>query len=341
MPSKTENPILLAVLGAAGLLLASYRASSPPQPVPAAKPHAFRRRSPDAVKPAAQQTAAEAASATDKPKPGWWAIAKRVGTEISDNQLMTQAAAITFYALLSIFPALAALVAIYGLVADPATIVKQVDALSGVLPGGGQALLTDQLKSLTSASGKGGLGWALVIGVATSLWTANGAMKALFNGLNAAHETPESRSFIKLTAITLACTLGVVLFLVVAMIGVVVIPAVLNFLSLPGTVSALINYLRWPVLLLIVACLLAVLYRFGPSREDAVWRWISYGSAFAAIGWVVVSLLFSWYVANFGSYNKTYGSLGAAIGFMTWIWISSTVVLIGAQVDAELEKSTT
>jgi membrane protein len=128
--------------------------------------------------------------------------------------------------------------------------------------------------------------------------------------------------------------------MIVALIGVVVVPAVLNFVGLGGVTEVLIKWLRWPVLLLIVGVLLAVLYRYGPSRETAKWRWVSYGSAFAAILWVIVSLLFSWYVANFGNYNKTYGSLGAVVGFMTWIWISSTVVLIGAQLDAELEKQT-
>ena len=336
MRSKLDNPVLLAALGAAGLLLEKYRESASRAPAPAAKPHAFRRRAPEAAKPSGGR---EEAKAADQARTGWWSIIKRVGKEISDNQLMTQAAAITFYALLSIFPALAAMVSIYGLVADPATIVDQVNALSAVLPGGGQQLLSEQLKNLASASGKG-LGWGLVIGLATSLWTANNAMKALFNALNAVHEVDETRGFIKLTALTLACTVGIILFLIVALIGVVVIPAVLNFLPLGGAVSDLINWLRWPALLIVVAALLAVLYRYGPSREDAVWRWISYGSAFAAISWVIVSLLFSWYVANFGSYNKTYGALGAVIGFMTWIWLSSTVVLVGAQLDAELEKAT-
>ncbi len=316
------NPVLLAALGVAGLLLTG-------KPSTVTTPTADGKRSHDDARASAEPT---------QPPPGWWAVIKRVAAEIGSNQLMTQAAAITFYALLSIFPALAALVSIYGLVADPATIVQQVDSLSAVLPGGGQKLLSDQLNALTSSSGRG-LGWGVALGVATSLWTANNAMKAFFNALNAVHEIPERRGTIKLTALTLAFTLGVVLFLVVAMVGVVVVPAVLQVIPLHETLATLLDWLRWPALLLIVALLLAVLFRYGPSRADAVWRWISYGSGFAAIGWVLVSLAFSFYVANFGSYDKTYGSLGAVIGFMTWIWISSTVVLIGAQLDAELEKS--
>jgi membrane protein len=335
--SKLDHPVFIAALAAAGLLLKPYR--PPPHDLAPAKPHPFKRRVAGREQAADSSRGQDADSPTEIPARGWWDVIKRVARDVSENQLMTQAAAITFYALLSFFPALAALVSIYGLIADPATIMKQVDALSGVLPGGGQELLTEELKSLTSAS-NGGLGWGLILGLATSLWTSNQAMKALFGALNVVHEEHEKRSFFKLTALTLACTAGVVLFMIVALIGVVVVPAVLNFVGLGGVTEVLIKWLRWPVLLLIVGVLLAALYRYGPSRETAKWRWVSYGSAFAAILWVIVSLLFSWYVANFGNYNKTYGSLGAVVGFMTWIWISSTVVLIGAQLDAELEKQT-
>ena len=339
MRSKLDHPVFIAALAAAGLLLAPYRPPTP-DPAPAAnKPHPFKRQRAGRGPGTGPALGQDADSPAEIPARGWWAVIKRVAHDVSENQLMTQAAAVTFYALLSLFPALAALVSIYGLVADPATIMKQVDALSGMMPGGGQQLLMDELKSLTSASDRG-LGWALVLGIATSMWTSNQAMKAVFNALNAVHEEHETRSFIKLTALTLACTAGVILFMVVALVGVVVIPAVLNFVGLAGITEMLINWLRWPVLLLVVVVLLAVLYRYGPSREAAKWRWISYGSVVAAILWVIVSLLFSWYVAEFGSYNKTYGSLGAVVGFMTWIWISSTVVLIGAQLNAELEKQT-
>ena len=324
MRDKFDNPVLLAALGAAGFLLGPPKPRSPVGP--RAKSHSFRRQEVDSAPP-------------QEPARGWWGILKRVGSEIGANQLMTQAAAVTFYALLSLFPAMAALVSLYGLVADPNTIVDQVNALSGVLPGGGQQLLSDELKTLASAGGKG-LGWGLVIGVATSLWTSNQAMKAIFNALNVVHETKETRSFIKLTAMTLACTSGVIVFMLVALAAVVVVPAVIGFLGLSNLAGTLIDLLRWPLLLVFVSALLAVLYRFGPCRDKVVWRWVTSGSAVASVSWVIVSVLFSWYVANFGSYNKTYGSLGALVGFMTWIWISTTVVLVGAQLDAELEKST-
>jgi membrane protein len=312
MREKFDNPVLIAALGVAGLLLGRQRKESP----------VFRRR---------EQAAA--------PATGWWAILKRVGREISANQLMTQAAAVTFYFLLSIFPAMAALVSIYGLIADPKTIVDQINGLAGVLPEGGQQLLGEELKTLV-ASGRSGLGWGLALGIATSLWISNQAMKAMFNALNAVHETKETRGFVRLTAMTMACTAGVLLFTVVALTAVVVMPAAVGRLGSSGLADQLINWLRWPLLLVCITALLAVLYRFGPCREKVVWRWVTWGSAVAAVSWVLVSVLFSWYVGHFGSYNKTYGSLGAVVGFMTWIWISSTVVLIGAQFDAELEKST-
>ena len=321
MRVKLDHPVLLAVLAAAGLLLFSDGGTAPD----AKRRAAGSRRVGTADNPA--------------PAPGAWAMAKRVMTEVSDNGLMTQAAAMTFYTLLSIFPALAMLVSLYGLIADPATIVGQINSMGLVLPGGAQELLMSQLKSLTS-SGTSGLGWALLLSLATSLWTSNQAMKAMFNALNQVHEVEEKRSFIKLTALTLLCTAGTIVFMILALIGIVVIPAVLSFIGLGGVVDALLVWLRWPLLLVVITLLLAVLFRFGPCRSKVVWRWISWGSGFASIGWVIVSVLFSWYVANFGTYNKTYGSLGAVVGFMTWVWISSTVVLIGAQLDAELEKST-
>ncbi len=340
MRSKLDHPAFIAALAAAGLLLKPYR---PPPPAPAdtgkTRSHPFQKK-PTGTRPDPDNAAGSGAdSPAEIPPRGWWAVIKRVGSQINNNQLMTQAAAVTFYALLSVFPAMAALVSIYGLFADPAAISDQINALGNVMPGGGTALLGDELKSLTSAPAKG-LGWALVLGVATSLWTANQAMKAFFNALNAVYEEHEKRSFIKLTALTLACTVGVILFVVIALVGVVVVPAVLNFVGLGGITDLLVRIVRWPILLVLIGVVLAVLYRYGPSREHAKWRWISWGSGFAAIVWVLVSLLFSWYVAHFGSYNKTYGSLGAVVGFMTWIWISTTVVLIGAQLDAELEAQT-
>ena len=327
MQTKLDHPVILAALAAVGLFTAAKYE----------KPHAA-----EVVPPDDDTEYDEHPLTHGKPVgrvPGIWPLTKHVVSEVIDNDLMTQAAAMTFYTLLSIFPGLAMLVSMFGLFADPATIAHQVDGIAMLLPGGAQDLLTGELKSLTSGSNSG-LGWALVLGLLTSLWTTNQAMKSMFNALNKVHEVKEKRSFLKLTGLTLLCTFGTVAFMAVAMGGIIIVPAVLAFVGLGPIVDLLLFWARWPLMLLAIAALLAMMFRFGPCRTKVVWRWISWGSGFAAVGWMLVSVLFSWYVSNFGSYNKTYGSLGALIGFMTWIWISNTVVLVGAQLDAELEKVT-
>ena len=155
------------------------------------------------------------------------------------------------------------------------------------------------------------------------------------------YEEQEKRGFFRRLAVTMAFTLGGILFVVLAVGAVVVLPVVLGLVGLDGTVEAALSLARWPLMLVAIGVFLALVYRYGPSRDTAKWRWVSWGSAAAALVWVAGSLAFSWYVSNFGNYNETYGSLGAVIGFMTWIWLSSTVVLAGAELDAEMEHQTT
>ena len=200
-------------------------------------------------------------------------------------------------------------------------------------------IISDQVHRIAS-KGRSTLGFGLVIGLVTSLWSANQAIKALFDALNVVFHEKEKRGFFARTALSLAFTGGTIVFVVVAMAAVVALPLVLSFIGLSDVANLLLRLARWPVLLLVMTFFLACVYRFGPSREHARWQWVSWGSAFAAIVWVVVSAGFSYYVANFGSYNQTYGSLGAAIGFMTWIWISAIVVLVGAELNAEMEHQT-
>ena len=285
----------------------------------------------------ARVTSAEGPS--DIPAGGLWAVIKRTIAEITNDHVMLVAAGVTFYVLLAIFPALAALVSIFGLFADPATIQDQLTTLEGVLPGGALSLISDQLETLTS-SGSTSLGVTFAIGLGTSLWSANAGVKAIFEALNIAYEEQEERGFFRLTLVSLCFTLSGLVFVVLALGAVVAIPAMLQTLALGDLVETLMRWLRWPILLALVAALIAVLYRYGPSRAPAEWRWISWGSGAAAVLWVVISLLFSWYAENFGSYNATYGSLGAAIGFMTWVWLSTIVVITGAELNSELEHET-
>ena len=281
----------------------------------------------------------DAATPSQIPARGWWDIAKRTASQTMSHQLMTQAAGVTFYALLAIFPALAALVSLYGLFSDPAAVSAQLDAIGGVVPGGGMQILDDQLHRVVSTSG-GALSFGALFGLLVALWSANGGTKAMFAALNVVYDEQEKRSFVRLTLISLALTLGALIVMVIAIAAVVALPIALNYVGLSKPGAILIRLMRWPLLLVVVAILLAVMFRYGPSRTEAKWRWVSWGGVFAAVVWVLVSVAFSWYVSHFGSYNKTYGSLGAVVGFMTWIWISTTVVLIGAELNAEMEHQT-
>jgi membrane protein len=281
----------------------------------------------------------EAETPTDIPTLGWKDILWRTWKEFSDDRIMSVAAGVTYYALLAIFPAIAALVSIYGLFADPATIQDHLNALSGVLPGGAMDVIGEQVKRIASKGG-GTLGLSFVIGLAIALWSANAGMKAVFDALNIVYDEEEKRSFVRLNLQSLAFTLAAIGFVLLALAGIVVLPIVLDFVGLGSGVEWLLSLARWPILLAAVVAGLAVLYRYGPSRDKAEWKWVTPGGLVAAVLWLAGSMLFSWYVASFGSYNETYGSLGAVIGFMTWIWISSIVVLLGAEINAEMEHQT-
>ena len=345
MPAdRKPNALIATALAAAGLMMAAFgrRSGAPDARVPAP---ARARGGRPAPRTAAREPAAEggrgqtADSPSEIPARGWWDILKRTAQQVSEDRVLTEAAGITFYALLALFPAIAALISIYGLFADPATVGEHLDALEGVLPGGGVQIIGEQVQRIASKA-DGALGFGAVVGLLTSLWSANQAMKAVVDSLNVVYEEEERRGFFARLALTMAFTLGGIAFVIVAIGAVVVLPVVLNFVGLGGTAEVLLRVLRWPLLLVGVGVFLALVYRYGPSRDRAKWRWVSWGSAVASVIWVIGSLAFSWYVTNFGNYNETYGSLGAVIGFMTWIWLSATVVLVGAELDAEMEHQT-
>jgi membrane protein len=245
---------------------------------------------------------------------------------------------VTFFVLLAIFPGLAGLISLYGLFADSNTIRQHLDSLAGILPEGGLQILREQLEQLTSQPPQK-LGFATVASLAVSLWSANGGMKAIFDALNVVYQEKEKRSFVKLNATSLALTLSGLGFVIASLLIITVVPKLLSFFGLAG-ISEVVNIARWPILFVVACFMIAVVYRFGPSRDQPQWRWISPGSIFAAATWIAASLLFSWYAEHFGNYNKTYGSLGAAVGFMTWMWISTIVILVGAKINAELEHQT-
>ena len=280
-----------------------------------------------------------AATPSEIPARGWKDIMLRVYANVSRHRIMALAAAMTYYSLLSIFPAIGALVAVYGLFSDPSTIARHLDQLNGFLPGGAIDIAREQLARVTS-KGAPTLGFTFLIGFGISLWSANAAMKSLFDTLNIAYGEEEKRAFFKLNAISLCFTIGAVVFVLAALSSIVVIPVILDYAGLSDAADLLVRIGRWPAMYLVIAAALAVIYRYGPSREAPQWRWITWGSAIAALLWLGISGLFSWYAANFGKFNETYGSLGAVIGFMTWLWISAIVILLGAEIDAEMEHQT-
>lgn len=295
----------------------------------------------DQIDPIPQQDGRGRSATTpaEIPWPGWKDILLRLYQRISRDRILLIAAGVTFYLILAIFPGISALVSIYGLFFDPKSMVGHLDLATGVAPGGAIDVLREQLIRLGQQSGTT-LGISFLVSLAIALWSATSGVKAIFDGLNVAYEEEEKRSFLKLTAIALMFTMGFMVFIVVLLAAVIVLPVALNYFPLGGLTNILLKIARWPILVVLVAVALSILYRYGPSRAEPKWRWITWGSASATLLWLAASILFSWYVANFGSYNKTYGSLGAIIGFMTWVWLSIIVVLVGAQLNAEMEHQT-
>jgi membrane protein len=276
---------------------------------------------------------------TEIPASGWKDILWRTYEEFNKDRIMSVAAGVTYYALLAVFPAIAALVSIYGLFADPSTIQEHLNTLSGVLPSGALDIIREQVIRIASQGG-GTLGFGFIFGLVLALWSANAGMKAIFDALNIVYGEDEKRSFIMLNILSLTFTLGAIFFILCAIAGIVVLPIILNFIGIGSGAETWLALGRWPLLLIGVVLGLSLIYRFGPSRDKAEWKWVTPGGGISAILWLAVSMLFSWYVANFGSYNETYGSLGAVIGFMTWIWLSTIIVLLGAEINAEMEHQT-
>lgn len=341
---RKPNALMTAAVAASGLLMLAFGRGRTDLPRTEAARMRPRQHGGSAREAAALQREAvdprgrSADTPAEIPVRGWWDILKRTFKEIDDDRVMTEAAGVTFYTLLALFPAIAAMISIYGLFADPATIGEHLNLIAGFVPGGGLEIIEEQVRRITE-KGSGALGFGVVVGLATSLWSANQAMKALVDALNVVYDEKEKRGFFRRLLLTMSFTLGGLLFMLLAIAAVVVLPVVLQYVGL-GSLETVLGLARWPVLLLAIGLFLALIYRYGPSRQNARWRWVTWGSAVASLLWVVGSIGFSWYVTNFGDYNETYGSLGAAIGFMTWIWLSSILILVGAELNAEMEHQT-
>jgi membrane protein len=280
-----------------------------------------------------------ATSPTSIPAKGWKDILRRTWSEISDDRILLVAAGVTFYLLLALFPTLTAFVSIYGLFTDSSTVAKHVSMLAAYVPAGFLEIIKGQLTALTDQE-DAALGWGFVISLALALWSASSGVKTMFEAMNVAYDERERRNFFVLSGLALLVMLAALLVGIVMITVVVVIPAVLSFVGLSEGFEWLTRLLGYLFLAAVLFAGLTVLYRIGPSRPKQRWRWLTPGAVFACATVIAASALFSWYSSNFANYEKTYGSLGALIGLLTWMWISVTVIIIGAELNAEIEHQT-
>jgi membrane protein len=281
----------------------------------------------------------DAASPLEIPFAGWKDIAWRTYQQIDEDRLLAIAGGVVFFGLLAIFPALAAFVSLYGLFADAGTISQHIDLAAGILPSATLDIFREQIGRIV-ASANTTLGFAFILGLGLALWSANAGMKAVIDALNVIYGEKEKRSFVTLTLVAFGFTIGIIVFMLLAITGVVVLPIALNTIGLGAFGESLMRISRWPALLLVIIVGLACLYRYGPSRDEARWQWLSVGAILAAVTWLVASVLLSWYLEKFADYNATYGSLGAGIGLMMWMWVSTIAILMGAEINAEIEHQT-
>jgi membrane protein len=270
---------------------------------------------------------------------GWYDVVWRTYCEMQSDRLLSISGGVSFFVLLAIFPAITALVSAYGLLFSPSTITNNLSILNEFVPDNVLGIVREQANRIAANRGSA-LSLGIVVGILVSLWSAMSGVKAMIDALNVIYEQKESRSFIKLNLVALAFTLAGFAAFLVAIASIVVLPLILSPIGFGNVAETLTRVARWPVLLILLLIGLAVLYRYGPDRRAARWQWVTVGSAFAAMTWIIASFLFSWYLASFANYNATYGSLGAAVGVMIWLWISTTVMLLGAELNAEIEHQT-
>lgn len=279
----------------------------------------------------------EADSPREVPARGWREVLGRVKEEVGRDNVSIVAAGVAFYMMLSLFPALVAAVAIYGIVADPAQVQSVIGRLEGVLPASALDLVESQLRGIVQ-SAPTTLGWGAALSILVALWSAAKGAKSLIAGVNLVYDEEEHRGFLRLQGLALLFTVGMVLVGLVAVALITVVPNLADMLGAAGAVAAMVA--QWVLLLVLILAGLAVTYRFAPDRDDPRWRWVTPGSVTAALLWLVASALFSWYAANFGSFNETYGALAGVVVLLLWLQITFFLILLGGELNSELEQQT-
>jgi membrane protein len=273
------------------------------------------------------------------PVRGWTDILRRVWKDTGKRNLSLVAGGVTYYLLLAVFPALAALVSVYGLVANPADVAKSVQSLSGMLPSSTVEVIGEELQQLVSASSRS-LGFGAVIGIVIALWSGVRGMRGMMAALNIAYDQPEGRGFIRFNVTALLLTFVVVVGGLISLVLVAGLPVLLNEAGARGPGRWIGLIVEWPILVVFIMGMVALICRYGPDRSKPKWKWASPGVIVATVLWIFGSIAFTVYVYDFGSYNKTYGMLGISLVLLSWVWLSVFVVLFGAEVNGEVERQT-
>jgi len=267
---------------------------------------------------------------------GWKKILKRVKERIVEDKIPIVSAGVAFYAFLAIFPSIMALFSIYGLATDAQSAEEQITRLAEVMPEETISIIEERMDNLMATS-TAALGWGFVFSLLVALWSANQGMKSLFTGLNVAYRTDNERGFIKQNALTLLFTLGAMLVVIISLGFIVIFPVLVNTIGLPGTAESLIQWLRWPILAIIVIFALSLIYQYGPARDTPEFRWVILGAVVATLGWLIASWGFAIYVNNFGDFGEMYGPLSAVVILMFWLFITSFIILVGGELNRAVE----
>lgn len=281
----------------------------------------------------------QAKTPTQIPMKGWKDIALRVKTRLAKDHVSIVSAGIGFYFFLALFPAIAAALSLYGLAMDPAQVEQQMSQLTNILPAQAHQMIGGILEKQTQKSGSS-LGWSFILSLLISLWSANKAAKAIFEGVNITYNEQDDRGFLKQNAVTLLFTLGGIVIGFIAIAMVVALPAVIDKIGLPPLLQTVVQISQWPLLALIVILSLTTIYKIAPYRENPDFRWVSWGAAIATAIWLAGSLLLSLFVSNVGGFDETYGSFAAVIILLLWFFLTGFIILLGAEINSEMEHQT-